>query len=404
MSRRFGSSLVMAAALAAASLAPAAGAAAATPPAPLATAPARPVLSTGVRQLLADTPKEASVTVVVELVDKPVLPDGRGRTKSQRQRDVVQSLRSHADRTQAPLRTQLLRRMAQGSVEAIQPLWISNSIVVTARPSVIEWLSTRPEVASITPNEVDIVATSAAAPTAPAGPLPGRGRGGPHRTGRGQRDRHRRPHRVGRRRHRAGRGRGQPRLRRRHHPPRPGPPVQGWGRRLVRPLRPADHPGRRHRPRHPDHWRDPRAARPAAPPSASPPTRASSPPGSSTTPATPPWPPSTRPSSGPSTPTATPPRPTPPPSSTTPGPSARPAATSSSSPTSRPSGPPGSSPCSRPATSAPRPAPPSAPPTTPSRWRSARSTTPARSTAAAAGARRPAASRPPPTPSWWRRA
>ena len=170
LSRRFGSSLVMAAAVAAASLAPAAGAAAGTPPVPLATAPARPVLSTGARQLLADTPNDATVTVVVELTDRPVLPDGRGRTKSQRQRDVVQSLRSHADRTQAPLRTQLLRRMAQGSVEAIQPLWISNSIVVTARPSVIEWLSTRSEVASITPNEVDIVTTSAAAPAAPTSP------------------------------------------------------------------------------------------------------------------------------------------------------------------------------------------------------------------------------------------
>lgn len=167
MSRRFGSSLVMAAALAAASLAPAAGAAATPAPA---AAPARPVLSYGARLLLAGAPGEASITVVVELAEQPVLPDGRGRTKGQRQRDVVQSLRSHADRTQAPLRTQLVRRMAQGTVDGIQPLWISNSIVVTARPSVVEWLSTRPEVASITPNDVDIVATSATVPAAPGAP------------------------------------------------------------------------------------------------------------------------------------------------------------------------------------------------------------------------------------------
>ncbi|MEZ5409254.1 MAG: S8 family serine peptidase [Acidimicrobiales bacterium] len=171
----------MAVALAAASLAPAAGAAAATPPA---SAPAaRPVLSAGALRLLADTPGGASVTVVVELADQPVLPDGRGRTRGQRQREVVQSLRSHTDRTQAPLRTQLLRRRAQGTVDAIEPLWISNSLVVTARPSVIEWLSTRPEVAAITPNAIDIVPTAisapaglstpaaaGAAPTAPAEP------------------------------------------------------------------------------------------------------------------------------------------------------------------------------------------------------------------------------------------
>jgi subtilase family protein len=75
---------------------------------------------------------------------------------------LIRALKDRASRTQAALRTDIKRAMAQGEATATTPLWIVNGIAVTARPGLIRRLAARPEVASVVPDR------SLAEPPAPA--------------------------------------------------------------------------------------------------------------------------------------------------------------------------------------------------------------------------------------------
>lgn len=105
------------------------------------------------------------VTVVVTLRTRADLTPFRGLPRGERLGGVVRALKRHAGAAQAALQAALRLRQAQGRVSAVEPLWISNGLVVTATPDVVAELAVHPLVLSVTPDEVPIVPS-----TAPAGP------------------------------------------------------------------------------------------------------------------------------------------------------------------------------------------------------------------------------------------
>lgn len=75
-----------------------------------------------------------------------------GLQRSQRQRKVIETLRSKAIRAQAPALQQLERLSSSGEVETVQPLWINNTIAVTAPASAVEELARLPGVQQVIPD------------------------------------------------------------------------------------------------------------------------------------------------------------------------------------------------------------------------------------------------------------
>ena len=92
------------------------------------------------------------VEAIVVLKSQADLASVRGVAKKNRPGAAARILRARADLTQRGLRALLERRRAQGLVTDIEPLWIVNSIAVTATPAVITELAARREVREIRPN------------------------------------------------------------------------------------------------------------------------------------------------------------------------------------------------------------------------------------------------------------
>ena len=74
---------------------------------------------------------------------------------------VVQRLRADAASSQAPLRAHLRALAATGDVADETSLWITNAIAVTASASAVRELAARPDVATVTPDAITVVPTSA---------------------------------------------------------------------------------------------------------------------------------------------------------------------------------------------------------------------------------------------------
>ena len=142
------------------------------PAAPAAAQPSAPdsalsssKLSPDLAARLAAAGPDDSESVIVVLADQVDVSSVTGRTRAARLRKVVRTLRSHSLTTQGPIRSILAARSAGGSVTKVTPLWIQNAIAVTATPRVVEQLASRPDVASVTSDQVDIVpATGPAEP------------------------------------------------------------------------------------------------------------------------------------------------------------------------------------------------------------------------------------------------
>ena len=120
------------------------------------------------RQLDAAAPGRL-VKAIVVLKSQADLTNVRGVTRKNRPGAAARILRGRADLTQRGLRALLDRRRAQGLVTAMTPLWIVNSIAVTATPAVIKELAARQEVREIRPDLVVLAPQAAATATsAPA--------------------------------------------------------------------------------------------------------------------------------------------------------------------------------------------------------------------------------------------
>ncbi len=102
----------------------------------------------------------ATTRVVVTLRDAPDLRGLATLGRTQRLSTLVRRLHSHSDTSQAPLRARLRTLQARGEVRSQTPLWVANAVSVTATPAAIRELAARPDVASVTPDDITVVPTA----------------------------------------------------------------------------------------------------------------------------------------------------------------------------------------------------------------------------------------------------
>src|SRR5262245_47882802 len=105
------------------------------------------VIDPALAVVLSKSAANQPVSVLVILRDQENLQAIGGHNRRDRKRRVVQALRRKADATQAPLRTLLQQRRAEGQVQSFTPLWVQNAIAVTADSSVVAEVAQSPLVA-----------------------------------------------------------------------------------------------------------------------------------------------------------------------------------------------------------------------------------------------------------------
>jgi subtilisin family serine protease len=110
-----------------------------------------------VQAQMAAAPAGSMLTVIVRLRDRVDLRARRSGPFAQRLASVIGDLQGKASLSQLAVRVLLNVRKAQGKVASFTPLWVNNSISVTATAEVIAELGTRPDVDQITPDEIAIV-------------------------------------------------------------------------------------------------------------------------------------------------------------------------------------------------------------------------------------------------------
>ena len=115
-----------------------------------------PALNTELKSLQADE----MITVIVQLRQRAILPDGKGLKRAERLARVIDALKKTSDGTQGPMRIFLRLRKRQGKVQDFTPLWVMNGFSVTANTSTINEIASQPDVLSITPDTIDIVPVS----------------------------------------------------------------------------------------------------------------------------------------------------------------------------------------------------------------------------------------------------
>ena len=125
-----------------------------------------PVVAPAVQQELATAPTGTMLTVVVRLRDRVDLRPRRGGPFAQRLSSVINDLQAKSTLSQLAVRLLLAVRKAQGNVQSFSPLWVNNSISVTATADVINELATRADIDQISADEIAIVPSVATVRTA----------------------------------------------------------------------------------------------------------------------------------------------------------------------------------------------------------------------------------------------
>ncbi len=110
-----------------------------------------------VRDSLAGLQQDDSITVILTLGQQADVSKIHGKDRAERQKNLIQTLKSVARNTQEPIQTLLQNRKQQGRVSKFSPLWIINGFSVTATADVIAELAQDPSVASITPDDLEII-------------------------------------------------------------------------------------------------------------------------------------------------------------------------------------------------------------------------------------------------------
>jgi len=115
-----------------------------------------------------DVPMQDAVVYLKSHAD---LAGARTGPRRERPGRIERALRGHATVAQRPILDLLTRRRTERQVSAVEPLWITNAVAVTATPRVLRELARRPEVASIAP-DVLVAAPEPGVPAATtAGPV-----------------------------------------------------------------------------------------------------------------------------------------------------------------------------------------------------------------------------------------
>lgn len=114
-------------------------------------------LTPGAQAILASLPVGEMTTMIVTMRDQADLKRVKGTTRPVRLKGTITELTTKADTAQRPIRKLLRARAAQGKVAKTTPLWVFNGISVTATADVIQELAARPDVRSITSEQVAVV-------------------------------------------------------------------------------------------------------------------------------------------------------------------------------------------------------------------------------------------------------
>ncbi|MDJ0350528.1 S8 family serine peptidase [Cryobacterium sp. PH29-G1] len=128
------------------------------------TASARPGATSGsgsltpkAQAILASLPAGEMTTMIVTMRDQADLKRVKGTTRPGLLKGTITELTTKADTAQRPIRKLLRARTTQGKVAKTTPLWVFNGISVTATADVIQELAVRPDVASVTSEEVVVI-------------------------------------------------------------------------------------------------------------------------------------------------------------------------------------------------------------------------------------------------------
>ncbi len=114
-------------------------------------------LAQGVHAILASLTPGDMTTVIVTLRQQTDLKRVKGANRAARLKGAIHELNATANAAQLPIRALLRARAAQGKVASSTPLWVVNGISVTATADVIKELAARPDVASVSPDQVAVV-------------------------------------------------------------------------------------------------------------------------------------------------------------------------------------------------------------------------------------------------------
>lgn len=110
-----------------------------------------------VRDSLAGLQQDDSITVILTLSQQADVSKIHGKDRAERQKNLIQTLKAVASNTQEPIQFLLQNSKQQGRVSKFSSLWIINAFSVTATADVIAELAQDPRIASITPDELEIV-------------------------------------------------------------------------------------------------------------------------------------------------------------------------------------------------------------------------------------------------------
>jgi subtilisin family serine protease len=129
---------------------------------------ADPKIAPEVQTALESLDDDEMLTVILTMGSHADLSKIQANSRQDLIRQVITILENQANATQLHLRALLDRKKGTGEVADYESFWVFNGLAVTARPSFIEELAGRSEIATITPNEIDVV--EVAKPPNPAAP------------------------------------------------------------------------------------------------------------------------------------------------------------------------------------------------------------------------------------------
>jgi subtilisin family serine protease len=120
----------------------------------------RASVSPDVERQMAISTEGEMISVIVRFRQQADVHRHRSGNRRARQQSLIDEMQTVADDTQGPMRSLLSIRQREGRIAKYQPLWVLNGVSVTAKREVIDELSRRPEVESISSDNTDVVPTT----------------------------------------------------------------------------------------------------------------------------------------------------------------------------------------------------------------------------------------------------
>jgi subtilisin family serine protease len=117
-------------------------------------------LDPAVQAALVSMDDEQMITVIVTMRSQANLASIQATSRQERISQVINTLQNKANATQLHIRALLDRKKGAGEVASYESFWVFNGLAVTAKASVIDELAGRPEIATITANEIDVIEAS----------------------------------------------------------------------------------------------------------------------------------------------------------------------------------------------------------------------------------------------------